>query len=290
MPDHRPIGIFDSGVGGVTVLREIEAQLPHEDLLYFADTANIPYGTKSKAEISRLARAVSEFLISKKAKLIVVACNTASVASLSYLRETFSVPFVGIVPAVKPAATMSNSKRIGVMATDTTLLSDTFEDLVHKFAPDAAVIRQTCPGLVELVEQGRIDGPEAEALLQRYLDPLLAQGIDTVVLGCTHYPFLRSLIEAIVGSDISVIDPAPAVARQVVRVLDSNGLRATRKRAGTVRFFTSGDERRFAELLRKLMSRARVNVQKVDLGEPAPQHSPEGGGRDEIGSPKTGGA
>lgn len=290
MADHRPIGIFDSGVGGITILREIEAQLPHEDLLYFADTANIPYGTKSKAEISRLTRAVSEFLISKKAKLIVVACNTASVASLSYLRETFSVPFVGIVPAVKPAATMTNSKRIGVMATDTTLLSDTFEDLVRKFAPDAAVIRQTCPGLVELVEQGRIDGPEAEALLQRYLDPLLAQGVDTVVLGCTHYPFLRSIIETIAGSNISVIDPAPAVARQVARVLDSSALRATRKRPGTVRFFTSGDERRFAELLRRLTGRARVSVQKVDLGQPSPQHSPEREGRDEIGSPKTRGA
>jgi len=265
LADNRPVGIFDSGVGGVTILQEIERQLPFEDLLYFADTANIPYGTKSAAEISQLARAVSEFLISKNAKLIVVACNTASVASLTYLRETLAVPFVGIVPAVKPAATISNSRRIGVMATNTTLLSDAFDDLVRKFAPDATVIRQTCPGLVELVEQGQVDGPRAESLLRSYIDPLLAERVDTVVLGCTHYPFLRKSIEAIVGSGVSVIDPASAVARQVVRLLESGDLRATRKRRGRVRFFTSGDDTNFARLLHKLTGRTRVRVQKVNL-------------------------
>lgn len=270
MGDNRPIGVFDSGVGGVTILREIQLQLPHEDLLYFADTANIPYGSKNPAEISRLATAVSRFLISLGAKVIVVACNTASVASLAHLREHFPVPFVGIVPAVKPAAEHSVRKRIGVMATDTTVASGILDSLVERFASDTTVIRQVCPGLVDLVERGEVEGPKAEALLRSYLNPLLSQQIDTLVLGCTHYPFLRKTIESIVGSSVTVVDPAPAVARQVARVLDQNGLRATRRGWGNSRFFTSGDERALAGLLRKLAGVARARVQRVELTEQKP--------------------
>ncbi|MCL5961168.1 MAG: glutamate racemase, partial [Chloroflexi bacterium] len=214
-------------------------------------------------EIARLAASVSEFLISRRAKIVVVACNTASVAGLAHLRERFAVPFVGIVPAVKPAAATSNRKRIGVMATDTTLVSDTLDSLVQKFASDTTVIRQVCPGLVDLVERGQVEGPEAESLLRHYLEPLMAAQVDTVVLGCTHYPFLRGAIEAIVGGGIAVIDPALPVARQVVRVLEANGLKANRERRGRTRFFTSGDERVFADLLRKLTGRASVKVQRV---------------------------
>ncbi|MCL5962709.1 MAG: glutamate racemase [Chloroflexi bacterium] len=265
MADNRPIGVFDSGVGGLTILREIEHLLPHENLLYFADTANIPYGIKEPAEIARLSLAVSEFLISQRAKLIVVACNTASVASLSYLRERLPVPFVGIVPAIKPAAAASSRKRIGVMATDTTLASAILDSLVEKFASDTIVIRQECPGLVEMVERGQVDGPETESQLRRYIDPLLANQIDTLVLGCTHYPFLRDAIQAIVGEDIAVIDPAPAVARQVARVLESNGLTAARRRRGRTRFFTSGDERVLASQLSKLTGSPRAKAQRVLL-------------------------
>ncbi len=273
MADNRPIGVFDSGVGGVTILREIENLLPHEDLLYFADTANIPYGNKSPAEIARLAADVSEFLISRKAKIVVVACNTASVAGLTHLRESYAVPFVGIVPAVKPAAESSNRKRIGVMATDTTLASEILDSLVHKFASDTIVVRQVCPGLVDLVERGQVEGPEAESLLRRYLEPLVAAQVDTVVLGCTHYPFLRGPIEAIVGESIAVIDPALPVARQVARVLSANELRANRERKGKTRFFTSGDEGIFADLLRKLTGRRTVKVQRVRLTGQKPENA-----------------
>ncbi|MBI4322350.1 MAG: glutamate racemase [Chloroflexi bacterium] len=263
MPDHRPIGVFDSGVGGLTILKEIEIQQPRENLLYLADTANCPYGAKTQEEIRRLAHGIVTFLLDQGAKLVVVACNTASVASLAYLRETFPVPFVGIVPAVKPAALSTHNRRIGVMATNATFQTEIFDDLVQKFASDVVVLRQVCPGLVELVEAGEVDTERAERLLRQYLDPLLAQKVDALVLGCTHYPFLQPLIEKIVGSEVAVIDPAAAVARQVGRVLDARDLRTSRTQHGDVRFFTSGDASLLAQLLRKLTGRQLADVARV---------------------------
>ena len=262
MADDRPIGVFDSGVGGLTILREIEKLLPQEDLLYFADTANCPYGAKTQEEIRRLARGIVDFLLARQAKLVVVACNTASVASLAYLRELFAVPFVGIVPAVKPAAQATQSKRIGVMATNATFQTEIFDDLVQKFASDVVVLRQVCPGLVELVEAGEADTEAAERLVRQFVDPLVKQKIDTLVLGCTHYPFLRPLIEKVAGSGIAVIDPSAAIARQVAHVLDIRGIDAARPNPGSVRLFTSGDPVLLGQTILRLTGR-RVHAERA---------------------------
>ncbi len=265
MSDHRPIGVFDSGVGGLTILREIEKQFPAENLLYFADTAHCPYGARTEEEIRGLAHGIVEFLLDRGAKLIVVACNTASVASLAYLRANFDVPFVGIVPAVKPAAESTESKCIGVLATNATFQGAVFDDLVQKFASDVTVVRQVCPGWVEMVEQGKIEGPEAEEAVRRCVEPLLEKRIDTVVLGCTHYPFLRPIIERLVGEDVSVIDPAAAVARQVGRVMDANGLRTPMAEDGSVRFFTTGDAEVLGRTIEKLTGLEVGEVEHVDI-------------------------
>lgn len=265
MPDDRPIGVFDSGVGGLTILQEIEKQLPGENLLYLADTAHCPYGARTEEQIRKLSYAIVEFLLAYGAKLIVVACNTASVASLAYLRANFDVPFVGIVPAVKPAAQTTHSKRIGVLATNTTFQGATFDDLVEKFANDVTVIRQVCTGWVEMVEAGRIDGPDVEEAVRRYVAPLLERQIDTVVLGCTHYPFLRPVIERLVGDGISVIDPAPAIARQVGRVIGDRNLRSSASKRSFVCFFTTGEPEALKKAIKKLTGRDIDEIEHVDL-------------------------
>jgi glutamate racemase len=266
-PPHpaSPIGVFDSGVGGLSVLAEITRQLPHEDLLYFADSANCPYGPRPAEEIRRLSRAVVEFLLRQRAKMIVVACNTASAAALTDLRRTFAVPIVGMVPAVKTAAMATDCKVIGVLATRATVDGQLFAEVVKRFAAGVQVITRVCPGLVEQVEAGEIDGPETEALLQRCLEPLLKRGMDTLVLGCSHYPFLIPAMRRIVGADVTILDPSSAVARQVERVLAEQGLLHPKAEPGRRVYFTSGDAAAFATLLEKLTGE-REEVRGVEWG------------------------
>ncbi len=252
-PAHQPIGVFDSGFGGLSILREIRGLLPAEDVLYFADTAHCPYGPRSREEIQRLAVGIAGYLIDRGAKLIVVACNTASVAAVSLLRATYTtVPFVRVVPAVKPAAEKTRTGRVAVLATPAMFQGEMFEDLVRDFATNVEVVRQVCPGLVELVEAGKTEGPEVEALLRGYLQPAQAAGADTVVLGCTHYPFLRPTVERIVGPEVQVIDTGAAVARQVGRVLAERGLRRHTPGTGRCTFYTSSPE---VERLRPIFAR-----------------------------------
>ncbi len=253
MSDQRPIGVFDSGVGGLSVWRELAAQLPRESTIYFADSANCPYGPRSNQEIQALAQGIAGFLAAEGAKLIVVACNTASAASLAYLRSLFSVPIVGMVPAVKPAAAMTASKRVAVIGTAATIQGQVFAELVERFANGVEVYTKACPGLVQQVERGELEGPETLSLLQRYLDPLLAQGIDTLVLGCTHYPFLEPAIRRVVGPDVIIIDPSPAVARQTGRVLEEKGLQAHLESQAEHLFYTTGDPNRFREMIHTLL-------------------------------------
>ncbi|GIW11906.1 MAG: hypothetical protein KatS3mg061_2963 [Dehalococcoidia bacterium] len=187
-PD-APIGVFDSGVGGLTVVREVRALLPQEDIYYFADTAHCPYGDRPLAEVMELAAQVTEHLLEQGAKLIVVACNTASGAALQALRQRYpAVPFVGMVPAIKPACRLSPSGRVGVLATALTVQADLFSDVVHRFARDCRLTIQTCPGLAETIERGELSGERVFALLREYLAPLKAARVDVCVLGCTHYP------------------------------------------------------------------------------------------------------
>ncbi len=214
-------------MGGLSVLRHLRALLPQERLIFLADQANVPYGSRSLGEIRTLSEGITRFLLDLDAKIIVVACNTASGAALTYLRQIFpGVRFVGMEPAVKPAAQQTRSGKVGVLATAGTFESQRYESLMARFAQGVEVFEDPCPGLVELIEAGELESGAAESLLRGCVKPMLAQGADTLVLGCTHYPFVRPLLEKIVGPDIIIIDPAPAVARQTVRVLQQNGLLA----------------------------------------------------------------
>lgn len=227
MSDPRPIGVFDSGLGGLAVLKEIRRQLPDEDLIFFADQGRLPYGPRPTPEIRLFAEQISRYLLGRQVKSIVVACNTASAAALSHLRQTFpQVPFVGMEPAVKPAAAQTQSRVVGVIATQSTCQSEVFASVVERFAQDVTVIPQACPGFVTQVEAGELDTPKTIDLLHDYLDPLLAAGIDTLVLACTHYTFLTPTIQSVVGPQVTIVDPAPAVARQVARVAPAHGPRS----------------------------------------------------------------
>jgi glutamate racemase len=233
---RRVIGVFDSGVGGLSVWREIVALLPSEGTIYFADQSHCPYGSRPLLEIRALAEAIVCF---------------------HHLRERFDVPIVGMEPAVKPAAQRTASGKVGVMATPATFEGEPFARLMGRFARDVEVIRQVCPGLVERIEAGQLEGPEVEALLRNCLQPLVDEGVDVLVLGCTHYPFLRPAIEQVVGPGVEVIDPAPAVARQVRRVLARQGLLRPRQGKGRHAFYTSGAVKPFAALVERLMGERR---------------------------------
>ena len=257
----QPIGMFDSGVGGLSVLRAIRQALPGEDILYFGDQAHIPYGPREKTEIQAFSSAITRFLLDKGAKLIVVACNTASAAALHHLRETFTeVAFVGMEPAVKPAAELTQTGKVGVLATPTTFAGELYASVVERFARGVEIFTSTCPGLVEQIEAGKLGDPQTRAILVEALAPMLAAGIDTIVMGCTHYPFVIPLIESITGPQVRVIDPAPAIARQARRLLERRGLLNPQAEGGRVRFYTSGDSHAFSTLLPRL------------LGETGPVH------------------
>jgi glutamate racemase len=248
-----PIGVFDSGVGGLSVWREIVRQLSEESTLYFADQAHVPYGPRPLEEVRDYAKGVARFLLRRGVKLVVVACNTASGAALQALRATFpDVPFVGMEPAVKPAAERTHSGVIGVIATPATFQGALFTSLVQRFIHQIRLETQTCPGLVDAVETGELKTPETKALLQAYLSPMVAAGIDHLVLGCTHYPFLSEAIAEVVGPGVTLVDPAPAVARQVDRVLTRRGQRNPMG-TGEHLFFTTGDADRLAQMARELV-------------------------------------
>ena len=254
MSNSSPIGIFDSGIGGLSVWREITAQLPHEDTLYFADQIHIPYGPRTLEEIRSFSEAITRFLLDRDCKLIVVACNAASAAALKHLRVTFpDIPFVGMEPAVKPAAETTHTGVVGVLATPATFQGELFASVVERFANGVKLIKQVCPGLVEQVEAGRLNTPDTVALLDRFLAPIRSGGADTIVLGCTHYPFVIAAIRQL-APGVNVIDPAPAIARQVDRVLNERGLLASAERVGQHRFITSGDRDRYQQTVRLLVN------------------------------------
>lgn len=238
---EAPIGVFDSGVGGLTVLREIRTLLPQESLLYVADSGHVPYGEKSAEFIRERCRAIAEFLLARDAKALVLACNTATVAAVADLRQLYpQLPIVAMEPAVKPAAAATRSGVVGVLATTGTLKSARFAALLDQFASDVRVVTQPCPGLVELIEAGDLDSPVLQGLLRSYVEPLLAAGCDTLILGCTHYPFLKPLLSHWLGPSISLIDTGAAVARQLQRLLHERQLLASGP-AAPERFWCSGE-------------------------------------------------
>ena len=267
VPSLTPIGIFDSGVGGLSVLKEIRLQMPTESVLYFADQGHVPYGPRGLDEVRMFSEQITSFLLGLGAKLIVVACNTASAAALQYLRQTFpATSFVGMEPAVKPAAESTHSGMVGVLATPATFQGALYASVVERFASGVTILQDTCSGLVGQIENGELDSVATRSILEKALHPMLEQGIDTVVLGCTHYPFVIPMIKQIVGPEVRVIDPAPAVARQVARLLDTAGSRDSGYDPGVLRFFTSREAARLALQLPILLGETGQIQQVVWMG------------------------
>lgn len=246
---EAPIGVFDSGVGGLSVLAEIQRLLPNETLMYVADCGNVPYGEKTPEFIRQRCSVMADFFQQQGAKALVLACNTATVAGVADLRRDYPEwPIVGMEPAVKPAAAATRSGVVGVLATTGTLQSARFAALLDRFATDVRVITQPCPGLVELIEQGDLRSPALRQLLAGYVAPLLAAGADTLILGCTHYPFLKPMLKQMIPDDISLIDTGSAVARQLQRLLAEGELLADGP-AREAQFWTSADPVHFRNIL-----------------------------------------
>jgi glutamate racemase len=265
--ETAPIGVFDSGVGGLSVLREIRRLLPAENLIYVADSAHVPYGEKSREFVEQRAVAITGFLAAQGAKAIVVACNTATSAAISTLRARFALPIVGVEPALKPAAEVTRSGVIGVLATRGTLSGEKLQQLRQRVAANVQVLAQSCEGWVEQVESGDLAGPEAKALVARHVLPLIERGADTLVLGCTHHPFLAPLIREVAGPGVHVIDPAPAVARELKRRMESENLLSAAQENGRDYFLTTGDPQPVSRLITALWGR-ECEVAQICLPSP----------------------
>ena len=249
-----PIGIFDSGVGGLSVWRQVVRHLPDESVLYLADQAHVPYGNRSAREIQGFCLAVADQLVERGCKALVVACNTASAVALQPLRSRYpELPILGLEPAVKPAVAHTRTGVVGVMATPATFQGELYRATVGRHASDVQVVEQVCIGLADLVEAGELQGPVLDALLQRFLEPMLAAGADTIVLGCTHYPFVIEAIRRLVGPGLAVLDPAPAVARHLGQVLSQRGLRRRDPAGRAHAFFTTADPAAFDRALVRLV-------------------------------------
>jgi glutamate racemase len=268
MHGPAPVGIFDSGIGGLSVAREIRRELPAEHLLYLADSAYVPYGDRSVDEVRARTLAAGRYLQGRGAKVLVVACNTASGAALELLRERLTIPVVGLEPAVKPAVAGSRNGRVGVMATVGTLRSERYARLVEAYANGSQVIAQPCPGLADLIEDGHLDDDELRARLVEFAAPLREAGVDTVVLGCTHYPFVRAQIEAALGPGVRLLDSGPAIARQTARVLREQGVLEAAG-AGSLHLLTTGDAEEVGAVAARIWG-GELPVDHLDL-EPPPR-------------------
>ena len=249
------IGIFDSGVGGLSVLRAIHRSLPKLEILYFADQAHVPYGRRQMDEIRSFSQQITSFLLSRSIDLLVVACNTASAAALIFLRQQFpDLPIVGMEPAVKPASKSSQTRAVGVLATPATFQGELYQSLVHKYGEDLEIYQDTCSGLVEQIEAGNLNGKKTHDILEHALHPMIEKDVDTVVLGCTHYPFVIDEIKGIAGKKIEVIDPAPAIARRVKSLLDQQiGKQGIESSHNSLSFITSSDPTVFKQQIKALL-------------------------------------
>ena len=260
---NKPIGIFDSGIGGTSIWKEVVKLLPNENTIYLADSKNAPYGEKSSEEIIALSIKNTEYLISKECKLIIVACNTATTNAIDYLRRNYTIPFIGIEPAIKPAALLSKTGAIGILATKGTLSSKLFEKTTKEYTKNITTIEQDGEGLVPLIEEGKLNSPEINELLSTYLKPMLKFNIDHLVLGCTHYPYLIPQIKKIIGDKITIIDSGEAVARQTKAVLEKHNLLSTSTAKSRHQFYTNADTKVLKEILNDVS--VEFSVEKLDF-------------------------
>ena len=259
----RTIGIFDSGIGGISILRAIRNLLPNDDLIYVADSLYLPYGTKTPSWIKQRSITICKFLEKENSNAIVVACNTATGAAISSLRESFNLPIIGIEPALKPAAENTKTGAVGILATAGTLASEKFDQLKTKFAKDLVIIKQPCHGLVELIENGNWNNTELKTLVNQFLEPMMQASVDKIVLGCTHYPFIKNTIQEIVGPDIELIDPSIPVASELKRRL---GMDETNRQtsAGEMFFYVTGERNRFKVIVDKFLN-IDANVNTIEI-------------------------
>lgn len=263
MRNSNPIGIFDSGIGGTSILKEIISLVPHENTVYLSDSKNAPYGEKNTEEILRLSIKNTEILIDKGCKIIVVACNTATTNSIDYLRQKYDIPFIGIEPAIKPAALKTKTNCIGILATKGTLSSALFSKISEEFAANIKIIEQVGTGLVELIESGKLNSKEMIQVLKKYLDPMIQNNIDYLVLGCTHYPYLIPQIKDIIGSKVQIIDSGLAVAKQTLNILKTFDLLHPKKTIGSHQLFTNTN----TEILKSMLQNIEkgYTVEKLDF-------------------------
>ena len=257
MINENPIGLFDSGIGGTSIWKEVHALMPYENTIYLADSKNAPYGLKSKDEIIALSCKNTEFLLENNCKIIVVACNTATTNAIKELRAKYNVPFIGIEPAIKPAALQSKTQTIGILATKGTLNSELFHKNVANH-PDVKIIEQIGHGLVQLIENGDMDSAEMEELLKSYLNPMVEKNIDYLVLGCSHYPYLIPQIKKIIPSQIKIIDSGEAVAKQTQKILEQNNLLNLSKRKSSQIFYTNSEP----EVLKNILENNETVIYK----------------------------
>ncbi len=268
----KPIGIFDSGVGGLTVFSEIRKRFPAEDLIYFGDTARVPYGPKSKNTIVDYSVQNTRFLAGFQVKLIIVACNTSSAVAIDLLREQFSLPIIGVLePGAEKAVAASKSGRIGIIGTEGTINSSAYPKEIKKLNPSAATYSQSCPLFVPLVEEGWQDHPVAFEIVKEYLAPLLAEKIDTLVLGCTHYPILKKMIKRVVGNDIALIDSAETISEYLenyLRLQDNNPeAKSPDRQKGKDYFYVSDNEKKFKDIASRILQENIENLVRVKLAE-----------------------
>lgn len=260
------IGVFDSGVGGLWILKHLQSELSQNNYIFFADQGHVPYGERPMQEIRDFSEKISQFLIEKNCKIIVIACNTASAAALIYLRQKFpEILFVGMEPAVKPAVEITHTKKVGVLATPATFQGELYNSVVERFASDVEIFQNTCPGLVKQIEKGEFESIETHMILQQALLPMLEKNIDTVVLGCTHYPFVIQQIKEITGGDIKIIDPTEAIVKRVEMLLKEkeNFILKNKFDKKDIEIFTSGNQDDMVVIASKLLFK-NVNIKKVN--------------------------
>jgi glutamate racemase len=238
---NKPIGIFDSGIGGTSIFKEIHSLLPNENCIYLADSKNAPYGNKTKKEILQLCIKNTEYLLKQDCKIIVVACNTATTNAISYLRKTYDVPFIGIEPAIKPAALNTKTNAVGILATKGTLSSQLFHKTTNLYASGIKVIEQVGEGIVQLIESGQLNSKKLVALLNKYTEPMVEADIDHLVLGCTHYPYLIPILNKMLPKKVTIIDSGLAVAKQTQAILQSKNLLNTTASQPSIKFYSNGD-------------------------------------------------
>lgn len=261
----RPIGIFDSGIGGLTVAQEITRLLPNEQIVYFGDTARVPYGTKSKESVIRFSKDNMNVLLKHDVKLVVIACNTSTSWALGEIRKEYAVPVIGVIePGARKASQTTKKQRIGVIATQSTIASHKYQKTILKFLPKAYVVEKACPLFVPLVEEGWLDHQVTEKVAAEYLASVRAEGVDTLILGCTHYPLLKAVLQKVMGRSVMLVDSATETAREVKQLLEAQGLMRLNKKPPHHEFLVSDEPEHFRVVAKRFLGHDLPHVRRVD--------------------------